>query len=171
MARIETERLRLRRLVPGDAATLARLLEGDREAISQTGRMPYPPTEDAIRHWIDDQGGPGGQSFLLVRRADDATIGAAGFGGDGHRVELGYVIGRRFWGRGFATEAVRALVLYARRRGIRTIDAYTFPDNPGSARVLEKTGFADLGVVERDYPKRGGMREVRHFRMTLEGGA
>lgn len=167
---IETGRLVLRRLVATDAPTLARLFAGDWEAIRQTGRMPYPPSEDALRRWIDDHGGPGGHGFFVMRKADGAGLGAAGFAGDRRRVELGYILGRRFWGRGFATEAVRELVAHAGRRGVRTVDAYAFLDNAGSARVLEKAGFTDLGVVARDYPERGGLREVRHFRMILQGG-
>ena len=42
-----------------------------------------------------------------------------------------------------------------------------FGDNPASARVLEKSGFADLGVITRNYPARGGRRAVRHYQKNL----
>lgn len=170
MPEVETERLVLRCMVADDAVALARLFAGDWEAIKHTGRMPYPPTERAMRRWIGNHDAPGGRGFLLRQKGDGAGIGAAGFGG-GAEVELGYALGRPFWGRGFATEAVRGLIDYARCEGVRAITAYTFLDNPASARVLEKAGFDDLGVVERDYPRRGGLREVRHFQMTLRGGS
>ena len=80
----------------------------------------------------------------MALRRDRAAIGGIGFGGAGRTAELGYALGRRFWGRGYATEGVRAMV-----------------------RVLEKAGFAELGVFERNYPERGGLRKVRRFRLRL----
>ena len=51
--------------------------------------------------------------------------------------------------------------------GLRRLDAYSFVDNPASARVLEKAGFTDLGVITRNYPARGGQRDVRHYQKKL----
>ena len=158
-----TGRLLLRPLAEGDARALARLLEGDWEAIKQTGRMPYPATESALRRWIRSHLAPASHSFLMLRRQDGAALGGIGFGGSGALAELGYVLGRPFWGQGYATEGVRAMMAHAATVGFGGLEAYSFIDNPASARVLEKAGFADLGVVGRDYPERGGLRRVRRF--------
>ena len=171
MAGLETERLELRPMVEDDARHFARLFADDWEAIKQTGRMPYPPTQRALRAWIAQHMGPGGHGFTIARRSDRAVLGAAGFGGDDEEAELGYALGRAYWNRGFATEAVRALIGYARALGLRRLDAYSFLDNPASARVLQKAGFEELEIAVRDYPQRGGPREVRHFRLILEGDA
>jgi RimJ/RimL family protein N-acetyltransferase len=160
---LETGRLLLRPLALGDAAALAGLLEGDWETIKQTGRMPYPASEGALRRWISFHLAPASHSFLMLRREDDAPLGCIGFGGGGRIAELGYVLGRAFWGRGYATEAVRAMMAHAPSTGFLGLDAYSFIDNPASARVLLKAGFSELGVVRRDYPERGGLREVRWF--------
>ena len=48
------------------------------------------------------------------------------------------------------------MIAYARALGLRALEAFTFVENPASARVLRKAGFADLGVARRDYPMRGG---------------
>jgi RimJ/RimL family protein N-acetyltransferase len=165
--RLESKRLLFRPLRAQDAAHLERLFEGDWEAIRQTGRMPYPPTADAMRAWIRGHAGPGSRSFLILRKDDQAVLGAIGFGGEGGTAELGYALGRAHWGRGYATEAVQAMVRLARERGLKALDAHIFTENPASARVLEKAGFVDLGLVERDYPKRGGRREVRKYRQVL----
>jgi RimJ/RimL family protein N-acetyltransferase len=165
--RLESERLVLRRLRAEDAPHLARLFDGDWEAIRQTGRMPYPPTTAAMRAWIRGHAGPGGQSFLIVRKDDQAVLGAIGFGGEGGTAELGYALGRAHWGRGYATEAVRAMIALARERGLEALEAHIFTGNSASARVVEKAGFVDLGLVEREYPKRGGVREVRKYRKVL----
>jgi RimJ/RimL family protein N-acetyltransferase len=165
--RIETERLLLRPLAVDDAAALARLFAGDWEAIRQTGRMPWPPTEAALRRWIEGYVAPASHSFLMALRRDRAAIGGIGFGGEGRTAELGYALGRRFWGQGYATEGVRALLAHAAAVGYRRLEAFSFLENQASVRVLEKAGFADLGVLERDYPERGGLRKVRRFSLRL----
>jgi RimJ/RimL family protein N-acetyltransferase len=60
----------------------------------------------------------------------------------GHR-EIGYWIGRDFWGQGVATEAVRQLLEIERRR---PLEGWTAQHNVASGRVLEKNGF----VYNRD---------------------
>ena len=74
---LETERLLLRPLADDDAPALARLLAGDWEAIKQTGRMPYPASERALRRWIALHTAPASHSFLIVRRADGGPWAAS----------------------------------------------------------------------------------------------
>lgn len=169
MPTLETAQLILRGLSPDDAPHLEALFAGDWEAIKQTGRMPYPADEPAMRTWIRRQIGPGAYNFLIIRKSDGEVVGAAGFRGDGVAAELGYALGRLYWGRGYATEAVRALVDLAQGLGLELVDAYCFIDNPASVRVLEKADFEDRGTVLRRYPQRGGLYRVRHFRRTFEG--
>ena len=60
---------------------------------------------------------------------------------------MGYWIARPYWGRGFATEACRALIEIARALGLPALEGSHFVDNPASARVLEKLGFEPLGLI------------------------
>jgi RimJ/RimL family protein N-acetyltransferase len=116
--------------------------------------MPFPTTTAAMRIWIRRHTGPGGHVFLLRRKADHDPIGAIGFGGQGPIAELGYALGRPYWGHGYATEAVFAMIDLARKLGLGGLQAYSFIENPASARVLEKAGFDAVGVIVREYPKR-----------------
>lgn len=163
----ETTRLWLRPLEEGDAAHFEHLFKDDWEAVKQTGRLPFPVTTVAMRVWIRRHTGPGGYAFFLRRKADHDPIGAIGFGGDGPIAELGYAIGRAYWGQGYATEAVTAMIDVARALGFGGLQAYSFVENPASARVLEKAGFSNVGTIVREYPKRGGMRRVTHFKTML----
>jgi RimJ/RimL family protein N-acetyltransferase len=104
----------------------------------------------------------------MIRREDRAPIGGVGFGGTGEIHELGYALGRPYWGQGYATEGVLAMIDHARTLGLRALEAFTFIENPASARVLDKAGFTDLGVARRHYPTRGGMRRVRHHLRQLQ---
>jgi RimJ/RimL family protein N-acetyltransferase len=167
MLMLETGRLALRPLALEDAAAFVRLFEGDWEAVKQTGRMPYPVTESAMHDWIALHAAAASETFLMTRREDGAALGGVGFGGTGEVHELGYAIGRPYWGQGYATEAVLAMVEHARTRGLRALEAFTFIENPASARVLDKAGFVDIGIARRNYPKRGGMRRVRRYLKRL----
>lgn len=168
--RLATRRLLLQPLLVEHAALFAALFAGDREAVGQTGRMPWPPTVPALRDWLAGHVPPASHSFLIVRRRDHAALGGIGFGGEGAVAELGYALGRAHWGRGYATKAVRAMIGHAHGVGFAGLEAFSFVENPASARVLEKAGFVYCGVIRRNYPERGGVRRVRHYRKWLEGG-
>ncbi|MDH3664089.1 MAG: GNAT family N-acetyltransferase [Alphaproteobacteria bacterium] len=164
---VETERLFLPRLTEEDAGDFAALFANDWDAVKHTGQLPFPATAATMRVWIRRHTGPGGHAFLLRRKVDDRAMGAIGFGGRGPVSELGYALGRAFWGQGYATEAAFAMIDVARSLGLGGLQAYSFVENPASARVLEKAGFSKVGTIVREYPKRGGMRRVIHFRTML----
>lgn len=84
------------------------------------------------------------------------AIGCIGIDPQGEGTELGYWIARPFWGRGFATEAGRALIAIARMLGHRTLLAGHAVDNPASGRVLRKLGFRPTGEVRRQFSKGRG---------------
>ncbi|HEV8574577.1 MAG TPA: GNAT family N-acetyltransferase [Dehalococcoidia bacterium] len=89
--------------------------------------------------------------FAMVHRASDAVIGSCGYksppGPDGV-VEIAYGVDAGHQGRGYATEAARALVAYAFASGrVRTVRAHTLPEPNASTRVLAKCGFERLGEV------------------------
>ena len=83
-------------------------------------------------------------------------------------MELGYWIGRSFWGRGYATEACSALIDIARALGLPSLEGSHFIDNPASARVLDKLGFKSLGIVApRLSCARGSEVPARLMRLEL----
>jgi len=89
--------------------------------------------------------------FAVVHRDDALTIGSAGFKGapgeDGI-AEIAYGIAPGYQGKGFATEAARALVSFALERvDVTAIRAHTRPENGASAHVLVKCGFHHVGEV------------------------
>ena len=84
---------------------------------------------------------------------DGAMVGHAGFHGppgrngpgDPDAVEIGYTIFPEFRGRGHAQAAARALVGFARERGVRRVLASVAPDNAPSLAVVRKVGFVETG--------------------------
>ena len=65
------------------------------------------------------------------------------------RAATGYVFARDAWGRGYATEALRAMVVLAPSVGLRRLHAMCHPLHHASIRVLEKCGFEREGVLRR----------------------
>ncbi|MGH6903537.1 MAG: GNAT family N-acetyltransferase, partial [Geminicoccaceae bacterium] len=78
MSTLDTDRLILRLLMVEDAGHFVRLFEDDWEAVKQTGRMPYPVTEVAMRDWIALHAAGSSMTFLMIRREDQAPIGGVG---------------------------------------------------------------------------------------------
>jgi [ribosomal protein S5]-alanine N-acetyltransferase len=91
------------------------------------------------------------QVLALAERADpDRLIGTFEARFEAHRMDVGYVLGRIYWGRGLMTEALSAAVAWARTTPrIRRVWAVCDIDNRASARVMEKAGLVFEGVLRR----------------------
>jgi RimJ/RimL family protein N-acetyltransferase len=153
---IETPRLILRPFVEADAATLAALSNDDAIA-RMVCSMPHPHVPLLAEGWILIQAANRARgrdaALAIFDRASHMLIGSVGAHArsDG-RYEVGYWIGRPYWGLGYASEALQALIAHIRRRctGV-SFSAGHFADNPASRRVLEKAGFRPTGAVERRF--------------------
>jgi RimJ/RimL family protein N-acetyltransferase len=148
---IETRRMTLRAPAANDAPRIARLA-GDFDVARMTTRMPWPYSlQDAdgfiARSQIQDRRT---DSVFVIDLEDEGAVGVLGFftPPDGH-LEVGYWLGRPYWGRGLATEALQGALTWARTDWRKKlVVAGHFADNPASAQVLIKAGFLYTGVVE-----------------------
>jgi len=141
-----TERLLLRPSWPEDAGELHQAI-ADEGIVRNLARAPWPYTaEDAVRSATQEHDAHF-PSFLMMLRTNGAPhlIGACGIGNLNGEAELGYWIGRSYWGLGFATEASRAVVEIAKAIGHKKLVASHFTDNPASGNVLRKLGFQSTG--------------------------
>ncbi|MEI7488077.1 MAG: GNAT family N-acetyltransferase [Chryseobacterium sp.] len=83
------------------------------------------------------------------------------------RAELGYVLAKKYWGRGIVTKAVKiALQKGFEDLGIVRIEAYVDPHNMGSVRVLEKAGMCKEGYLKKYLIHRGNICDRIIFAMT-----
>ena len=167
---IRSERLFLRPGWPEDWQELFGLIH-DEGIVRNLARAPWPYTSGHAREFaarVQERGLP--TFFVTLPGAQGAKlIGCAGLGRDGGEVELGYWIARDHWGRGYATEAVRAVLSVARALGHRRIVASHFLDNPASGRVLEKAGFTSAaGTTRRFSLGRGQEVPSRGYEISLE---
>lgn len=140
---MQTRRLSLRPLEPGDALRIADLA-GTWEVASMTGRIPYPYSVNDAQHWLT--GLADGEVVYGITLKGE-LIGICGYtaNSDG-TAEIGYWIGIPYWGQGFATEAVARLMEHGfTRGGIKRFFCCHFTENPASERVIHKLGFRLLG--------------------------
>jgi RimJ/RimL family protein N-acetyltransferase len=154
---IRTERLFLRPAWIEDAPELARAIRSQ-AVVRNLSRVPWPYREDDAREWIAREQGSRLPCLLVtLPEQGGRIIGSCGVHGEDGRPTLGYWIAQGHHGRGYATEAGRAVVELARLAGHGRLHADHFVDNPASGRVLRKLGFTATGkTFTRASKGRGG---------------
>ncbi len=159
---LQTVRLVVRPFCDGDEREIARAFT-DPEVIW----WDQPFTLEKARSWVararEEHARSGLGLSAVVRRSDGRLIGDCGLvpraiGGE-DRVEIGWHLERDAWGRGYATEAARAVAAHAEDIGIRSLCSLIVPGNARSRRVAEKLGM----TVERQVVHAG----IRHDLWTL----
>ncbi len=148
---LRTERLALRPFEIADAEEVQRWA-GDRDIAAMTLTIPHPYEEGMAEEWIatHQERFERGElvNFAMTLRDEGPVIGAVGLSiaGQHERAELGYWIGKPWWGQGYCTEAARTVVRYGfEQLGLNRIQASHFEQNPASGRVLQKIGMAHEG--------------------------
>jgi RimJ/RimL family protein N-acetyltransferase len=103
---------------------------------------------------------------FTVHHSEFGPVGGFGFEGlrIGHRVELGYWLGQRFWGQGIMPRVIRSACEFAFREfRVARITAHVFTSNPASARALEKCGFMCEGLLRNCFIKNDEPIDARLF--------
>ncbi|MEO1136948.1 MAG: GNAT family N-acetyltransferase [Pseudomonadota bacterium] len=166
---IKTTGLILRPLARSDAERLAYLCN-DKTLARQTSRLPFPYTLENAIEFIERSINEAqtGEEYRFGAYADDTLVACTGVMPTAHETfELGYWVGRDARGKGVATRAATAILIYAfNRLKAQTMTAGYFHDNPASARVLEKLGFRRTGEIVKTF-SRGRNADVDTIRMTL----
>jgi RimJ/RimL family protein N-acetyltransferase len=147
-----TERLLLRPGWEDDALPLRDAIAHESVAL-KLARLPWPYTLECARDFLRLERAEGEANFLIFKRTSEAPkliggIGIAALEEDG-QPEIGYWITPSEWGKGYVTEAGRAVINAARHtlKLPRLVSGH-FADNPASGRVLMKLGFKPTGKVE-----------------------
>jgi RimJ/RimL family protein N-acetyltransferase len=171
-----TKRLTLRPGWPEDAPAVARAI-GHEAVVRMLAKAPWPYRLADAESFLSRPRGAGEAFFLILGHEDGypRPIGGIGLAPDADGHELGYWLAPEAWGRGYATEAGRAVVAIARDAlRLKRLHAGPFVDNPASGRVLQKLGFRATGMVKGRYSAgRGAITPCRLFELDLaeEAGA
>ncbi|MBS0198355.1 MAG: GNAT family N-acetyltransferase [Planctomycetes bacterium] len=163
---LTTRELTLRPYAPADVPSLVRLCS-PREIAATTALIPHPYTEVHARSFIEQmQGGwdrGDGFVYAMTRTVDGELVGSMGLKIDQaqQRAEVGYTVSVPCWGRGYATQALEAVLSVAfGTLALRRVYAYYFVENAASGRVLEKCGFQREGLLRGHVLKWGEPRDM-----------
>ena len=143
---LETKRLAMRAPRLEDAKTVAALVN-DRRIAENVARIPHPYQMSDAESFIAGANKAGGEAVFLITLRDETVIGACSLMMQDATPELGYWLGLPYWGKGYATEALHAVIDYAfTDLAYTSLQAGARVTNPASRRVLEKCGFQWTGV-------------------------
>ncbi|HZS75690.1 MAG TPA: GNAT family protein [Ktedonobacteraceae bacterium] len=171
---IETERLILRQLTLEDAEDFF-VCHSDPEAFrysrhsEETSLQSATHTLNRLLKWYQDR-------FMLcwaiVLKENQRFIGRIQmqeWSDIHHSAEVGYRLGTQYWGKGYATEALGAVIAYLfEQTTINRIYASTWAENIASARVLEKAGMRFEGLSRQKRFVKGAFRDTKNYAILRE---
>ncbi len=173
MFQIETKRIALRPFTPEDAPSLQALIS-DWDVAKTLALVPHPYPENGAAQWIATHRELAGRGdeyiFAVVSKPKNVLIGAISVRKKSFRFgSVGYWIGKRYWGKGFATEALQSISAVAFDwLNMPELTAVALADNPASHRVLEKSLFTKTGSKQLQHRDEAALREFNVFRLGRE---
>ena len=163
---IESARLSLRIVQRSDLPALL-AVNGDPQV---THFLPYPTWSTLAdgEAWFERmhgiQSGGTALQFVVVDRQTGEPVGTCllfRYDEGSQRAELGYVLGRAYWGRGYMLEALHALLKHVfAAMGLRRVEAEVDPANVASTGLLERIGFVKEGVLRQRWVDAGRPHDV-----------
>ena len=175
MLPIRTERLALRLMTHDDVETYVAYRSDPVTLEYMDSRVP--PVPERVHARVDEMSELGGLAgdqwvrFAVTRHGDDEMIGDVGGGikTDGGVIEIGYMFRPEFWGHGYASEAVGALVDHAiAEHAVHRIEALLSTLNTASMRVLESVGMTFESITRLSCCVDGEWEDDLHFAMTAD---
>jgi [ribosomal protein S5]-alanine N-acetyltransferase len=169
MPTLETERLTLRPFTPEDATAVYQLVK-EWDVASTTLNIPHPYEPAMADSWIRSHtisaAAGDGFTLALIERAGGALIGsiALRLSPPHDRGELGYWVGRPYWGQGYITEAARAVMKHGFEvLNLNRIEAHHLTRNPASGRVMQKLGMTWEGRAREHVKKWDEYEDVEAY--------
>lgn len=176
--RIETARLLLRAPEDRDAVAIYDRYGRDAEVTRHLSWRTHAHVDDArayvasVKADWEDPAAPR-RTWTIALRDEDTAVGQIGLLSQGHRMQMGYVLMRALWGRGYMPEAACAVIEAALSLPyIHRVWAFCDIENHASARVMEKAGMQFEGVLRRwaVHPNVSAIpRDVRAYAVVREG--
>lgn len=152
---IYTERLYLRKLSLKDAETLFKYWS-DPEVTKYLNITTFKDIEQAysmIRLLNSLYNNKDGIRWAIATKKDNIVIGTCGYNNwirKSSRGEIGYELGKEYWGNGYATEAIKEIIKYGfKSMNLNRIEAFTVPEATSSINLLKKLGFKKEGMLRQ----------------------
>lgn len=166
-----TERLKLRLFQAEDAEEVSRLCN-NYNVYKSTRSLPYPYPAEAASAWIatheQNLDSDKRYEFAVTDKDSGQLYGSICLSNnfDDQNGELGYWIGEPYWGKGFGTEASKAMIEFAFvEKGFHRVYARYFKSNPASGKIMEKCGMTYEGTLPDHVLKEGTFEDLVHYGM------
>ena len=153
MNQIKTKRLVLKKPTKKINTKLIASQMGDWEVAKWLSDVPYPYTEKKAEEWLNNINHDDLTFSIFMNYS---LIGGVGVSlEEDNKLDLGYWIGKEYWGNGYATETVKGLIKYVKEEtSFKQITACYIKGNTTSENVLRKLGFEEIGECEEYFLSR-----------------
>lgn len=173
---LQTERLILRRFVESDAETMFQDWASSAENLTYVTWNPHPVvgvTRNSIRNWIASYANPNYYKWVIcLKEKPEQVIGDISIvemDETDSSCEIGYVLGKDYWGRGIMTEALKAVLDFCfTQAGFQKVRARYASLNPASGRVMEKAGMSYLKTISNGVERKDCVADLIYYQISRE---
>ncbi|TXF77410.1 GNAT family N-acetyltransferase [Chryseobacterium sp.] len=167
---LKTSRLILSRPTKNDLDDFVLHMNSCEDFSKNLFNIPFPYTRQDAENWFQkcDDGIESGESYRFAIREKEIgkLIGVIGLHltKEHRKAELGYWLGKDFWGKGYLTEALKAVFEFGfNDLQLNKIYATHFIHNPASGRVMQKAGMEFEGLLKQEYFHQGKFLDVNRY--------
>ena len=173
---LQTERLILRRFVESDAEAMFHNWASSAENLIYVSWDPHPDVEvtrNSIRNWVASYTNPNYYKWAICLKENPeqviGDISIVEMDEDDSSCEIGYVLGKNFWGRGMMTEALKAVLDFCfTQAGFQKVRARYASLNLASGRVMEKAGMSYLKTIANGVERKDYVADLIYYQISRE---
>ena len=173
---IETERLILRRFVEDDAQAMFDNWASSAENLTYVTWDPHPDVEvtrNSIRNWVASYTNPNYYKWAICLKENPeqviGDISIVEMNENDSSCEIGYVLGKAYWGLGMMTEALKAVLDFCfTQAGFQKVRARYASLNSASGRVMEKAGMTYLKTITNAVERKGYLADLIYYGISRE---
>lgn len=169
---LNTKRLILRPFELSDAKDMFLNWASDEEVakyVTWNAHKSIEETENLLKFWIEEYEKPERLNFAIVLKENNELIGGIDVVGYISDVPIvGYVLSRKYWNKGYITEAFRVLIEYLFSIGYKKIKVDAVEQNIASNKVIEKCGGILQGKTSSLFKAKGKIYTINEYEITLD---
>ena len=173
---LQTERLILRRFVESDAEAMFQNWASSAENLTYVTWDPHSNVEitrNSIRNWVASYTNPNYYKWAICLKEKPGQvigdISIVEMDEEDSSCEIGYVLGKAYWGHGIMTEALKAVLDFCfTQAGFQEVKARHASLNPASGRVMEKAGMSYLKTITNGVERKGYLADLIYYQISKE---
>ena len=173
---LQTDRLILRRFVESDAEAMFQNWASSAENLTYVTWDPHPDVEvtrKSIRNWVASYANPNYYKWDICLKGNPeqviGDISIVEMNEDYSSCEIGYILGKHYWGRGMMTEALKVVLDFCFiQAGFQEVRARYVSLNPASGRVMEKAGMSYLKTITNGVERKGYLADLIYYQISRE---